>query len=131
MTEWITLRARFPKEEFDEIERIKEEYGISYNEIIRSGAKFYLTITLAKELVSMSVKELGLKKDGRDISELLLEPKYQSNLDQNISKLVKLVVMELFEKGLDFRERTRPIRKSRKVGRPKRQRGVGRPSSSR
>ena len=34
MTEWNTLRARFPDDEFDEIERIKEQYGLSYNEII-------------------------------------------------------------------------------------------------
>ena len=37
MTEWNTLRARFPDDEFSEIERIKEQYGLSYNEIIRSG----------------------------------------------------------------------------------------------
>ena len=42
MTEWSTLRARFPKEEFEEIENIKEKYGLSYNEIIRSGVKFYI-----------------------------------------------------------------------------------------
>ena len=40
MTEWNTLRARFPDDEFDEIERIKEKYGLSYNEIMRSGVKF-------------------------------------------------------------------------------------------
>ena len=51
MTEWNTLRARFPDDEFDEIERIKEQYGLSYNEIIRSGVKFYVGMTLAKELV--------------------------------------------------------------------------------
>ena len=28
MTEWNTLRARFPDDEFDEIERIKEKYGL-------------------------------------------------------------------------------------------------------
>ena len=42
MTEWNTLRARFPNDEIDEIERIKEQYGLSYNEIIRSGVKFYM-----------------------------------------------------------------------------------------
>ena len=47
MTEWNTLRARFPDDEFSEIERIKEQYGLSYNEIIRSGVKFYVGLTLA------------------------------------------------------------------------------------
>ena len=42
MAKWITLRARFPDDEFEEIERIKEKYDLSYNEIIRSGVKFYV-----------------------------------------------------------------------------------------
>ena len=33
MTEWNTLRARFPDDEFGEIERIKEQYGLSYNAV--------------------------------------------------------------------------------------------------
>ncbi len=128
MTEWITLRARFPKEEFEEIERIKKDYQLSYNEIIRSGVKFYLVLTMAKELLGMSLGEMGLQKDGRNVSEILLDPKYQSNLDQRISNIVKKLGLELFERGLDFRERTKPIRKPRKVGRPKKQRKVGRPA---
>ena len=52
MTKWNTLRARFPDDEFNEIERIKVQYGLSYNEIIRSGVKFYVGLTLAKELVA-------------------------------------------------------------------------------
>ena len=46
MTEWNTLRARFPDDELNDIERIKEQYGLSYNEIIRSGVKFYVGLTL-------------------------------------------------------------------------------------
>ena len=56
MTEWSTLRARFPNDEFDEIERIKEQYGLSYNEIIRSGVKFYVGLTLAVEFVQAGFK---------------------------------------------------------------------------
>ena len=60
MTEWNTLRARFPDDEFNEIERIKEQYGLSYNEIIRSGVKFYvknyLEILLKKKTLQLVEK---------------------------------------------------------------------------
>jgi len=35
VTDWITLRAKFPDDEYEEIERIKEKYDLSINEIIR------------------------------------------------------------------------------------------------
>jgi hypothetical protein len=127
MAEWITLRARFPDDEFDEIERIKEQYGLSYNEIIRSGVKFYVGLTLAKELIASSIEGKGFSIKGKDLGTILNSPEYQANLDQRITKVVKLLIWELFEKGMDFRERTRPLRKERKVGRPKTKRKVGRP----
>jgi len=127
MAEWITLRARFPDEEFDEIERIKEQYGLSYNEIIRSGVKFYVGLTLAKELIASSIEGKGFTIKGKDLGTILNSPEYQANLDQRITKVVKLLIWEIFEKGMDFRERTRPLRKERKVGRPKTKRKVGRP----
>ena len=52
MTEWVTLRAKFPDDEFEEIERIKNEYDLSINEIIRTGVKFYVGLTLAKEVLA-------------------------------------------------------------------------------
>ena len=127
MTKWITLRARFPDDEFDEIERIKEQYGLSYNEIIRSGVKFYVGLTLAKELIASSIEGKGITIKGKDLGTILNSPEYQTNLDQRITKVVKLLIWEIFEKGMDFRERTRPLRKERKVGRPKTKRKVGRP----
>ena len=69
MTEWSTLRARFPSDEFDEIERIKEQYGLSYNEIIRSGVKFYVGLTLAKELVGDALEEKNITIDGTNLGE--------------------------------------------------------------
>jgi|SRR3989304_10940 len=127
MAEWITLRARFPDDEFDEIKRIKEQYGLSYNEIIRSGVKFYVGLTLAKELIASSIEGKGITIKGKDLGIILNSPEYQTNLDQRITKVVKLLIWEIFEKGMDFRERTRPLRKERKVGRPKTKRKVGRP----
>ena len=127
MAEWITLRARFPDDEFDEIERIKEQYELSYNEIIRSGVKFYVGLTLAKELIASSIEGKGITIKGKDLGIILNSPEYQTNLDQRITKVVKLLIWEIFEKGMDFRERTRPLRKERKVGRPKTKRKVGRP----
>ena len=127
MVKWITLRARFPDDEFEEIERIKDHYDLSYNEIIRSGVKFYVGLTLAKELVASSLEGKGLTIKGKDIGTILNSPEYQANLDQRITKVVKLLIWEIFEKGMDFRERTRPLRKERKVGRPKIKRKVGRP----
>ena len=127
MTEWNTLRARFPNEEFDEIERIKVKYDLSYNEIIRSGVKFYVGLTLAKELIADTLENKDVKIGGKNIGEILNSIEYQSNLEQKISKLVKILIWEFFEKGMDFKEKTKTIRKERKVGRPKGKRQVGRP----
>jgi len=119
MTEWSTLRARFPDDEFNEIERIKEKYELSYNEIIRSGVKFYMGLTMAKELVADTLEEKDIKIGGRNIGEILNSPEYQKNIEQTITKLVKVLILEFFEKGLDFKEKTKTIRKERKVARPK------------
>jgi len=127
MTEWNTLRARFPDDEFDEIERIKEKYGLSYNEIIRSGVKFYMGLTMAKELIADTLEEKDIKIGGKNIGELLNSPEYQKNIEQTITKIVKVLILEFFEKGMDFKEKTKSIRKERKVGRPKSTKKVGRP----
>ena len=127
MTEWNTLRARFPDDEFNEIERIKEQYGLSYNEIIRSGVKFYMGLTMAKELIADTLEEKDIKIGGKNIGELLNSPEYQKNIEQTITKMIKILILEFFEKGMDFKEKTKGIRKERKVGRPKSQRKVGRP----
>jgi len=127
MTEWNTLRARFPDDEFDEIERIKEQYGLSYNEIIRSGVKFYVGLTLAKELIGNALEEKDITVGGKNLGKILNSPDYQNNLEQKISKLVKILILEFFEKGLDFKEKTKTIRKERKVGRPKMKKTTGRP----
>ena len=119
MTEWNTLRARFPDDEFNEIERIKEQYGLSYNEIIRSGVKFYMGLTMAKELIADTLQEKDIKIGGKNIGEILNSPEYQKNIEQTITKMVKILILEFFEKGLDFKEKTKTIRKERKVGRPK------------
>ena len=127
MTEWNTLRARFPDDEFDEIDRIKEQYGLSYNEILRSGVKFYVGLTLAKELIADTLEEKDIKIGGKNIGEILNTPEYQRNIEQKISKIVKMLILEFFEKGMDFKEKTKNIRKERKVGRPKIKRKTGRP----
>ena len=127
MTEWNTLRARFPDEELNQIERIKEQYGLSYNEIIRSGVKFYVGLTLGKELIADALEEKDIKIGGRNLGEILNSPEYQTNLEQKISKLVKILIWEFLEKGMDFRDKTKSIRKERKVGRPKTAKKVGRP----
>ena len=127
MTEWSTLRARFPDDEYNEIERIKDKYGLSFNEIIRSGVKFYVGLTLAKELVADALEEKDITIGGKNIGKILNSPDYQKNIEQKISKLVKILIWEFFEKGMDFKEKTKAIRKERKVGRPKQERKVGRP----
>ena len=127
MTEWSTLRARFPDDEFNEIKRIKEQYGLSFNEIIRSGVKFYVGLTLAKELVADALEEKDITIGGKNIGKILNNPDYQRNIEQKISKLVKILIWEFFEKGMEFKEKTKAIRKERKVGRPKTKKKVGRP----
>ena len=109
MTEWNTLRARFPDDEFGEIERIKEQYELSYNEIIRSGVKFYVALTLGKELIAETLETKDIKVGGKNLGEILNSPEYQRNLEQKISKMVKILIWEFFEKGMDFKEKTKSI----------------------
>jgi len=130
MTEWTTLRARFPDDEFEEIERIKERYDLSYNEIIRTGVKFYVGLTMAKEILADTKYGKQIKIRDMKLQDILNSPKYQRNLEQKIIRLVKIGMSELIDTGLDFKERTIPIRKTRKVGRPKRKRKVGRPKDT-
>ena len=127
MTEWNTLRARFPDDEFNEIERIKEQYGLSYNEIIRSGVKFYVGLTLAKELLGDTLKEKDIMIGGKNLGEIINSSQYQQNIEQKVTKIAKLLIVELFDKGMDFKERTKTIRKERKVARPKSKKKPGRP----
>ena len=130
MTEWITLRAKFPDDEYEEIERIKEKYDLSINEIIRTGVKFYVGLTLAKEVIADTKYGKQIRIRNRTLQDILNSPKYQKNLEQKIIKLVKIGLSELMDTGLDFKEKTIPIRKERKVGRPKIKRKVGRPKDT-
>ncbi len=130
MTEWTTLRARFPDDEFEEIERIKERYDLSFNEIIRTGVKFYVGLTMAKEILADTKYGKQIKIRDMKLQDILNSPKYQRNLEQKIIRLVKIGMSELIDTGLDFKEKTIPIRKTRKVGRPKRKRKVGRPKDT-
>ena len=127
MTEWNTLRARFPDDEFNEIERIKEQYGLSYNEIIRSGVKFYVGLTLAKELLGDTFKEKDITIGGKNLGEIINSSEIQQNIEQKVTKIAKILLIELFDKGMDFKEKTKTIRKERKVGRPKSKKRIGRP----
>lgn len=127
MAEWTTLRAKFPEDELAEIERIKEKYGLSINEIIRSGVKFYVGLTLAKEVLANTSYGKEIKIRDKNLGDILNNPIYQGNLEQKISKLAKLAILELIDTGMDFKEKTTAIRKQRKVGRPKKKRKVGRP----
>jgi len=130
VTEWITLRAKFPDDEYEEIERIKEKYDLSINEIIRTGVKFYVGLTLAKEVIADTKYGKQIRIRNRTLQDILNSPKYQQNLEQKIIKLVKIGLSELMDTGLDFKEKTIPIRKERKVGRPKIKRKVGRPKDT-
>lgn len=125
MTEWRTLRARLPDDEFSEVERIRERYGLSYNEIMRSGVKFYVSLTLAKELIADSLAKRDITVKGRNLGDILNSPEYQADMEQRITRIVKLLVWEIFEKGMDFEKRTRPLRKKRAVGRPKEKKAKG------
>ena len=75
------------------------------------------------------IKEKDIKTGVINISEILNTTEYQSNLEQKISKLVKILIWEFFEKGMDLKEKTRTLRKERKVGRPKTKKKVGRPKA--
>ena len=91
----------------NEIERIKEQYGLSYNEIIRSGVKFYVGLTLGKELIGDALEEKDIKIGEENLGKILNSPDYQRNLEQKMTKLVKVLIWEIFEKGMDFKEKTK------------------------
>ncbi len=128
MGKWKSLRATFPEEEFDEIKRIKEKYKISYNEIVRSGVKFYVGLTLLKEMIASTAYAKDIKFRDKTLSEILENPESQAKMEQKLTKLVKTVGFDLFEKAFEFSELTSKLTMERKVGRPKKPRKVGRPS---
>jgi len=128
MAKWKSLRATFPEEEFEEIKRIKEKYQISYNEIVRSGVKFYVGLTLLKEMIGSTAYAKDLKFRDKTLSEILENPESQSKMEQKLTKIIKTVGFDLFEKAFEFSELTSNLTKERKVGRPKKPRKVGRPS---
>jgi phage antirepressor YoqD-like protein len=127
MAKWKSLRATFPEEEFEEIKRIKEEYKISYNEIVRSGVKFYVGLTLLKELVASTDYAKDIKFRDKTLSEILENPESQAKIVPKMTKIVKTVGFDLFEKAFEFSELTSSLTVERKVGRPKKPRKVGRP----
>ena len=61
------------------------------------------------------------------MSEILGNTKYQAPLVQKMTKIVKTVGFDLFEKAFEFSELTSSLTVERKVGRPKKPRKVGRP----
>ena len=128
MTKWKALRATFPEDELEEIKRIRDKYDISYNEIIRSGVKFYIGLTLIKELLASTGIAKSLQIHGKNLSEHLVSRQYQSKMEQKITSLIKVVAVDLIEKAIEFEERTVSLRMDRKVGRPKKKRKVGRPT---
>ncbi len=89
--------------------------------------KFYLGITLLKESLAKSEYADNIKVGNRTLSELLLSPDYQANMEQKVTKLIKIVGMEILERFFEFEERVTNITVERKVGRPKKIRKVGRP----
>ena len=109
MATWKSLRATFPEEEYEEIIRIKEKYDISFNEIIRSGVKFYLGLTLLKESLATSEYASEIKIGNRTLSELLLSPEYQANLEQKVTKLIKIGGLESLERFFAVEERVTNI----------------------
>ena len=127
MAKWKSLRATFPEEEFEEIKRIKEEYKISYNEIVRSGVKFYVGLTLLKELVASTDYAKDIKFRDKTLSEILENPESQAKIVPKMTKIVKTVGFDLFEKAFEFSELTSSLTVERKVGSPKKPRKLGRP----
>ena len=109
MTDWITLSAKFPEDEMEEIERIKKKYDLSYNEIIRTGVKFYVGLTLAKEVLADTKYGKQIKIRDTKLQDILNSPKYQRNLEQKIIRLVKIGMSELIDTGLDFKEKQSPL----------------------
>lgn len=114
------LSGRFPEEEMVEIDKIRIKYKVSYNKIVRTGVKLYVGLTLAKELLAGSEYAKKITIRGKTLNEILENTNYQAKLDQKIIKLINVGMSEFLDFKTDFKEKTRPIRKTRKVGRPKR-----------
>ncbi len=131
MAKWKSLRATFPEEEFEEIKRIKEKYKISYNEIVRSGVKFYVGLTLLKEMIGSTAYAKDLKFRDKTLSEILENPESQAKMEQKLTKIIKTVGFDLFEKAFEFSELTSSLTKERKVVRPNKTLKLVRPNQYR
>ena len=70
-------------------------------------------MTLGKELIADTLEEKDIKIGGKNLDEILNSPEYQVNLEQKISKLIKILIWEFLEKGMDFRDKTRTMRNER------------------
>ena len=103
MAKWYVLSGRFPVDEMKEINRIKDQYGLSYNKIIREGIKFYLALTFAKESFTESKITNKLEINGKSINAFLKNPKFQKKMDVAIFKFFKLIIAELFGTFLNFK----------------------------
>jgi hypothetical protein len=84
-------------------------------------------LTLAKELLGDTFKEKDITIGGKNLGEIINSSEIQQNIEQKVTKIAKILIVELFEKGMDFKEKTKTIRKERKVGRPKSKKRIGRP----
>ena len=87
------------------------------------GVKFYVGLTLAKELVGDA---LGRKRHYRLVEGIWVKysPEYQRNIEQKSYKDGKNpAALEFFEKGMDFKEKTKVHQKrSAKLVDPKQRR---------
>ena len=84
--------------------------------------KATIGLTIAKEVLADTKYGKQIKIRDSTLQDILNSPKYQRNLEQKIIRLVKIGMSELMDTGLDFKEKSVPIRKTRKVGRPKKKR---------
>ena len=97
-----------------------------------NGAGKSTTLKAISGLVGMTsgtitFKEKDITIGGKNLGEIINSSEIQQNIEQKITKIAKILIVELFEKGMDFKEKTKTIRKERKVGRPKVKRKSGRP----
>ena len=50
------------------------------------------------------MRERTSRSGGRNLGEILNSPEYQSEMEQRIIHIVKLLIWEIFEKGTDFED---------------------------
>jgi len=119
MTNWKRITVKISEEEFNELEKIKKRYKISYNKIIRSGLQFYVGLSIAKEELFNTGFLKVIKPLTKDIKRYTKSPRFSRKVNTAVSRLGEQEIAKLNSRSKNFEKRIQVFKRRRKRGRPK------------